>query len=364
LCSELVYHSPLERRLALADEAKAIARRLGDRATFVDVVRSCANALIAPSTLAAELADTAEALAVAQDLDDPLALLSVGNVGCELAVRAGQFELAGERLANVHAMAEKLGQPSFLWSATFAGAAVALLHGDTEEAERLAAAALEVGTAGGQPDALAFYGVQLMSTRDEQGRLGELVSLVADAAEQNPSIPTFRAVLAAAHLDAGNEAAARELVEEAATHSFSLPDDSAWFDGMAYYARVVIELRLSAHGEALITRLAPFRDQVPHNGLNPQAPVSTFLGGLATVVERFEEAESYFEQAAELNTRGEMKFAEAHTNMLWGRMLRPRSGPGDADRARQLLEQARESAAARGYAMVERQANAELSKLS
>jgi tetratricopeptide (TPR) repeat protein len=170
--------------------------------------------------------------------------------------------------------------------------------------------------------------------------------------------------LAAAHLDAGNEAAARELVEEAATHSFSLPDDSAWFDGMAYYARVVIELRLSAHGEALITRLAPFRDQVPHNGLNPQAPVSTFLGGLATVVERFEEAESYFEQAAELNTRGEMKFAEAHTNMLWGRMLRPRSGPGDADRARQLLEQARESAAARGYAMVERQANAELSKLS
>ena len=31
LCSEITYHSPLERRLALADEAKAIARRLGDR---------------------------------------------------------------------------------------------------------------------------------------------------------------------------------------------------------------------------------------------------------------------------------------------------------------------------------------------
>ena len=44
LCSELIYHSPLERRLALADEAKAIARRLGDRATFVDVVYRCATA--------------------------------------------------------------------------------------------------------------------------------------------------------------------------------------------------------------------------------------------------------------------------------------------------------------------------------
>ena len=38
LCSELNFHSPLERRLALADEAKAITRRLEDRATFVDVV--------------------------------------------------------------------------------------------------------------------------------------------------------------------------------------------------------------------------------------------------------------------------------------------------------------------------------------
>jgi hypothetical protein len=92
--------------------------------------------------------------------------------------------------------------------------------------------------------------------------------------------------------------------------------------------------------------------------------VATFLGGFATVVDRFEEAESYFLQAAELNTRGEMKFAEAYTNLLWGRMLRARNGPGHADRARELLEKARKSAAARGYAFVERQANVELSKLS
>ena len=284
--------------------------------------------------------------------------------GCALAVRAGQFELARERVAIVRAMAEKLGQPLFLWMASYSDASLALLHGDTEEAEQLATAALEVGTASGQPDAFAFYGTQLMTTRDEQGRMGELVSLIADAVEQNPSIPTYRAVLAAAHLDAGNEEAARELVDEGAADSFSLPDDTAWFDGMVNYARVVIELRLRAHCEPLIKLLAPFRDQVPHNGLIPRPPVATYLGGLATVVDRFEEAESYFEQAAELNTRGEMKFAEAYTNMLWGRMLRIASGPGDADRARELLEQARESAAARGYAMVERQANAELSKLS
>jgi hypothetical protein len=190
------------------------------------------------------------------------------------------------------------------------------------------------------------------------------VSLIADVAEQNPGIPTFRALLARAHLEAGNEEAARELVDEGAAASFSLPDDNAWLDGTVNYANVVIELRLRAHCEPLMRRLVPFRELVPHNGLIPQPPVAMFLGGLATVVERFEEAESYFAQAAELNTRGDMKYAEASTNVLWGRMLRTRSGPGDAVRARQLLEQARESAAARGYALVERQASAELSTLS
>ncbi len=364
LCTEIIYHSPLERRLALADEAKAIARRLGDGAIFVDVVSRCGTALVAPSTLATELTDFAAAFAAASDLDDPVALILAGNVGFYLAIRAGHFDLADERLAIVRTTAEKLGQPLLLWLVGFCDTSIALLHGDTEEAEKLATAAFEMGTASGQPDAFAFYGVQLMQTRYEQGRMGELVSLIADTADQNPSIPTFRGVLAAAHLDAGDEAAAQELVDGAAADSFILPDDNGWFDGIFCYARVVIELQLRARGERLIEVLVPYRDQVPHNGLVPQPPVATYLGGLATVVGRYEEAESFFAQAAELNTRGAMRFAEAETNMLWGRMLRARNGPGDTDRARILLDHARASAAARGYAMVERRASAELSQLS
>lgn len=309
------------------------------------------------------LADFEEVFAAATDLDDSVPLLRVAHLGWTLAVRAGQFELARERLAMLRAMAERLRQPLFLWTAGYNAASFALLHGQTEEAEQLATAALEMGTAGGQPDAFTYYGIQLMMTRDEQGRIAELVSLIADTAEQNPSIPTFRAVLAVAHLDAGNDEAARELVDEGAADRFALPEDNAWFDGMVCHARVVIELQLRAHAEPLIERLAPFRDQVLHDGIIPQPPVATYLGGLATVVDRFEEAESYFVQAAELNTRGEMRYAEAYTHMLWGRMLRTRDEPGDADRADELLERARESAAARGYAMVEGRAIAELSKL-
>jgi hypothetical protein len=50
--------------------------------------------------------------------------------------------------------------------------------------------------------------------------------------------------------------------------------------------------------------------------------------------------------------------------MAVGQMLRTRSGQDETVRARKLLEQAQESAATRGYAVIERRADAELSKLS
>ncbi len=363
LCSELTYHSSLERRLALADEAKAIANRLGDQGVFVDVVTRFSNAIVAPSTLARGLADIAEVFAAARDLDNFTLAPAITN-SCQLAVRSGQFELAKEHQSILRTRAEKIRQPLDLWVASYTAASLALLHGDIEEAEEHATAALEIGLASGQPDAFAYYGVQLIMIRTEEGRLGELESVIADAVEQNPSIPAYEAVLAAAHLDAGNEEAARELVEEAAARSFALPEDQPWFDGIAYYAAVVIELQLRAHAAQLINLLSPFSEQIPDNGLTPEPPVATFLGGLATVLERFDEADSYFEQAAELNARGEMKYAAAYTNMLWGWMLRTRNGPGDANRSGALLEQARECAASHGYAEVERQAKAELSRLS
>jgi DNA-binding SARP family transcriptional activator/tetratricopeptide (TPR) repeat protein len=364
LCAELTYQSSLEHRLALADEAKGMARRLGDRATFLDVVCFCSGAIWVPSTLATELQDNAEAIEAARDLDDRVGLLRAASLGYALAARAGQFVLAEERLAVTRTMAKKLGEPSLLWMATYNDAADALLHGDPDEAEQLATAAFEMGTASGQPDVFFYLGAQITRACEEQGRLGELVSLAADAANENPSIPTYKAGLAAALLESGDESGARQLAEQAATESFSLPEDVAWLEGLINYATVVIELHLPDEAKRLIELLAPFRNQVPHNTLVPHSPVATFLGGLASVLGRFEESEAYFEEATELSQRGQMKFAEAHTNMLWGRMLNTRNAPGDADRARSLLEHARDRAATHGYGMVERRATAQLSTLA
>jgi class 3 adenylate cyclase len=363
LCNELAW-GPAERRLSLARSAQAMARRIGDVATRVEVTFDCAASLRIPSLADEVRADMLEAIALVETLGDPiLNYWAAANMAIE-AVRAGDFELAAASLDAQTELAAKLQQPMLVWLATYMRVTDASLHGDTRLAEELASSALEIGTASGQPDAFPFYGTQIMVIRLQQGRIGELVSLIAEIVEQNPGVPSYRGALAAAALDAGDEASARRLVQEAAADGFALPMDTAWLDGIVMYARPTIELAIPSAASALFKLLAPFHRQVPHQGLLCHEPVAMFLGALASVLGRYGESETYFEESSERCVAGSMRFAEAYTNMLWGRMLRTRNEPGDADRARGLLEQARESAATRGYAMVERQANAELSNMS
>ena len=96
LCSELSF-GPLERRRALADEAKAMARRLGDPATLIRVLCLLNNPLQIPSALDERMADTTEALALAEALGDPEALYHAGS-NCQVNADAGRRLRVGRPL--------------------------------------------------------------------------------------------------------------------------------------------------------------------------------------------------------------------------------------------------------------------------
>ena len=363
LCNELAFGS-YDRRVELSREAKEIALRVGDDATLCAVLIDLVNPMRIPAMLDDSLENLREALRISERLDDPslqiMALIQAAN-DC---VRAGDFDLAAQCFIDMTDLAERLGQPSLLWSASYENAAAVMLRGDSTRAEELAEKALEIGTASGQPDAFSFYGTQLMEIRYQQGRQGELADLVAQVAEEYPGIPSYRAALASAKLEAGDLASARRLVDEAAAGSFDLPMDLAWMDGIVLYAKPAIELQVVDAATQLVEILRPFHGQVPFTGLLAHPPVAMYLGGLVAVLGSYDEAEQYFKEADTLNLRGEMRFSQAMTNMLWGRMLRTRNGPGDAERARTLLGQAHDGAAARGYGAVERRAAEELTKLA
>ena len=66
------------------------------------------------------------------------------------------------------------------------------------------------------------------------------------------------------------------------------------------------------------------------------AAIAAAAGGLAT------------------SARAQAKFFAARTHLLWGKMLAERRGPGDVDKARELLTTAHTVSEANGYGTVER----------
>jgi hypothetical protein len=280
-------------------------------------------------------------------------------------MQAGDCEVAARCLGDLRLLSNSLRQPTLMWMTAFKEAGDAIMAGDPERAEQLATRALELGTDTGQPDAFSIYGSQLMYVRHQQGRLGELVSLIDQAVTENPGLPAFRPVLAAAHLEAGNDATALDLLDAGASDGFaSLPLDFTWMMGITSYALVAVELRAAAPARTLYDLLAPYPEQVPFIGTLGFFPAALSLGGLASVLGRYDAAEAHFTEATELVTRGAMTFFAARTQLDWGRMLAAREGPGASERGRALLTDARRTAAAHGYAGIERLAVAELANLA
>ena len=363
LCSELALGTTLDRRQELADAARAMARRLGDPDTVIRTLNLVCDPLQVPSTLSERMVDAKEALELSELLGDPDLLFWTGAYSRLAAVQAGDFEMARRCLATMHAVMRGLRQPTMMWVTLFNDAADALLSGDPDRAEQLATAALEIGTETGQPDAFGFYGAEMIGVRRQQGRYGELVPLIEQIAAENPALPVFRATLAEGHMEAGNVDTARRMLEAAAADLTSLPYDVVWIFAVASYADVATELRAEAPARLLLDLLAPFDDQVLFIGATAGSPVAYYCGGLESVLGRYSEAEAHFAKAAELNARGQMEFGAAVNHLQWGRMLSARAGPGDLERARDLLAQAHDAAVSRGYASVAQRTAAALSDL-
>ena len=363
LCSELALGTTLDRRQKLADDARAMARRLGDPDTIIRTLNLVCDPLQVPSTLNERMVDAREALQLSELLEDPDLLFWTGAYCRLAAVQAGDFDMARRCLATMHAVIEGLRQPTMIWVTHFNDAADALLTGEPDRAEQLATAALEVGTESGQPDAFGFYGAEIIGVRRQQGRYGELVPLIEQMAAENPALPVFRATLAEGHMEAGNVDTARQMLEAAAADLTSLPYDVVWIFAVASYADVAAELRAEAPARLLLDLLAPFDEQVLFIGATAGSPVAYYCGSLESVLGRYSEAEAHFAQAAELNAKGHLAFADAVTHLQWGRMLSARGGSGDLARARDLLARAQDVAVSRGYASVARRATAALSDL-
>jgi len=275
---------------------------------------------------------------------------------------AGDIDEMDRCIETMGSLAEQIDQPILSWTNTFHLSKRAQIAGDTDLAEKLATEALQIGTDCGQPDAALFWSGQILVVSTQRGTMGELIPLIEQMLDE-ASAPArvLTPILAMANAEADHTEDARRLLEEFAAADFDLPIGPGWITTMHCYAEAAIHCGDAMYAGPLFDRLAPWAEQAVASGsVTASGLVSHSLGGLATALDRYDEADSYFKQSAAMSARMKAKFYVAKTDLLWGSMLAKRQSEGDTDKARDLLKKAHTAAVAHGYGTVERRASAAL----
>ena len=334
-------HEPVERRVAVSEEAIAMARRLGDSEALVTALHSRHWALTTPGMALERLAHAEEMLRVAKETVDPeiefLAHNARFHCFLELCDRRG---MDAESQAMTE-LAGRLRQPFYRWHTVCLRTLRATLDGRFVEAEGLAREALELGRLRQSEFATyVFRYGQMLTIRWAQGRLPELWPEVRDHAERFPWIPSWRDALAAVEL--GDEQLARRELERHAVRDFAdLPRDGIWILHLCALAEACVLVGDERRALQLYELLLPHADD---NAVSytqqPFGPVALRLGKLATLLGRWKETDRHFAAALARCELLGARAIRARILLEHARALAARAEPADRGRLEAMLDEA------------------------
>lgn len=257
-----------------------MARRVGDHRQRARVLVASHRAAHSPDNLEERLAESAEAVALADELDDRGWLLGP-HVALLRPLRGGRPRVGG------HPRGLRVpGRPA-------PPAVLRLARGRVEGDrgpgdERLALATRQTGREWGVPESSVegIWGGQLFVLRYEQGRLAEVEPTIASFAESQPGLPVWRARLALLHCETGAPSQAQAHLESLAANLDALPRNVMWLSDMVPLALVAAALGDTSRSAAVFARLAPYTGRNSMTGLGSMGSVDLGLALLTATLGR------------------------------------------------------------------------------
>jgi hypothetical protein len=329
------------RRAELAREALDMARRIGDHRTITFALASAQLATTGPDTTQQSL-ELLRRLFARTD--------RAGETVMTLAARSRHIDVLLELddLAAADIAIETLERLAHEFRDRYAAALVPLhrarragLEGRFEEAHALLADVMAISgelSASTIPITATSQLVVLTWQQQGPGAIGELVRAYADGA---PSMPCWRAGLAASLAATGRIEEAQVEYDRLAADGFAaLPRDNLWLAAMALLTETVAALGLRGGAAAIYAELAPFARR---NIVLPTAaflgPVEMWLGILARVQGRRAKALEHFAAARTSATRNGARTSLMRIAVEEATVLVEDGGTVVRRRAAELLEQ-------------------------
>src|SRR5829696_422461 len=332
------------------DQAVQAARQLGDEGLLGEVLSARLFVLWAPDTAQERLVTATEIIELG---------VRTGEVRRELDGRMwrlvsllefGRMAEAEAELGRYERLAERLGQPEFLFFARSRRSTLAALRGRFEEAERLTRTAYDLAVTAGLPDAPNVLGSQLAAIATARG--GALVDEVLELqAFSDPFLLGQAYVL----LAAGRRAEARALFPDGLSGI-----DVARVPGpvrglhLAAVAEVAYQLGDADAARSVREELVHLADRfiVDTGAVICAGAVSRLLGLCTLTLDHPDGAVGWLRQAVASNRRiGAAPFV-ARAQAELATALRRRGHPGEAEEAGRLLAEAATAAAELGMLLL------------
>jgi DNA-binding SARP family transcriptional activator/tetratricopeptide (TPR) repeat protein len=332
-----------DQRIALANQAVEIASELGDPETLAIALEGRWNALEGPDSVDEGVALTQELVALAERLGDKERMYAAHHLRLDAfwfrCDRAG-IDLEFDVLAR---LVGELRQPAQHWALGTARTMLALMEGRFEDAEQLISETFNVGQRAAAWSAAVSRRIGLFVLRREQGRLAELDDTIRRSTHEYPALLRFACARAHLHGELGHEREAHATFDALLARDLAHEHrDPEWLFSLSLLADPCAFLGDEAAASRLHALLLPYEHvyaQAPIEGVF--GCVARALGVLATTAGRFDEAEQHLAVAIETERRMRARPWLAHAEHDLGAMLVTRSAPGDLDRARTLLDSAR-----------------------
>ena len=353
---ELVYGPDFEQRKALATEAVELARNAADPRILAEVLHLANFACWTAETLELRSALAEELSHVVTSLRDPA--LDYWAHYDEYHVRAERGDIPGAEaaLGRWQQIANELAQPTLQALAVRQRAGMTIMRGDLAVAEELVESARQIGQQAGQPDVALFYGAQLALVRLYQGRVEEIVTAIEHGASAYPGISPWRAGLADALAWLDRRTAAAAILDRAAADRFGdVSPDPNRAVALALYADAAALMNHTPAAAILYELTEPWAEQLIWNGTAGFGHARLYLGVLAGVLERHEQADQHLEFACAFHETNGLPIWTARTHLGWAEALAAR---GDASLARDHAARALELSRQHGYRLFEPRASA------
>ena len=294
------------RRLAMSEDAVAMARQVGDPSVLGYALAGHCDVIPGPEHCETRLAEAAEVVRLAQQAGDrPLELLG-RRLRVVALLESGDMAGADVEIERFALVADQIRQPLYRWYVPLWRGMRSLMRGDLDAAARQCAVAEEIGALAHSDNARTLVFAQSWVRWRYEGRVDEIDEALAGLAASKPLTPAgwpYPVVVAAQR---GELDQARSLFEQWLDAGLERrPRDSEWLPDSAQLAEVAVLAGCRPVAELLYDQLRPYAHRYCIEGIGAACTgsVAWYLALLARFLGRHDEAATYGAQAVEAHRR-------------------------------------------------------------